>query len=479
MAKDKVLLEPNELPNLVSFSRLDGRNYLQWAQYIRTTLKGCKKLSHVEGNDLPRDDQSLKHILGKEKLPSLSEVFFIVRSEETRLSIMLDKGNSNTRFAMVIGKGPTKRSTFEGKLFTKSSHGEYCTYCKRPGHTKDTCYRLYGKEKLDNGTKFVNLEFSKFLKDNGVGESYREVEPIIKSLPFLTQDVQVQVQKVTKSTLVLEQVQMSEPDVSIPHSSIEEQVQLSKLENLQQFDVKIVFLHGDLEEEVYKEIPRGFYSHNEKNKYVLDLIINEIGKLGCKTSGVSIEQNHMIGEESPIIEKSQYQRLVGKLIYLSHTRPDIAYVANYARSVVDRRSISKYCMFMGGNLVAWKSKKQNVVARSSAEVEFRVMTQGICEGLWIKIILDDIKVKYERPIKLFCDNNSTISIAYNSIQHDKTKHIEIDKHFIKEKLDSGLIVTTHVPTRLQMADVFTKGLPTIRFQEFSGKLGMIDIHLPT
>ncbi|RDX77240.1 Copia protein, partial [Mucuna pruriens] len=163
-----------------------------------------------------------------------------------------------------------------------------------------------------------------------------------------------------------------------------------------------------------------------QRKYVLDLL-KETGKLGCKTSGVPIEQNHRIEcEESPIIEKSKYQRLVGKLIYLSHTRLDIAYV-----------------------VITWRSKKQNVVARSSVEVEFQVMAQGTCEGLWMKIILDNLK------------------------------HIEIDKHFIKEKLDSGLIVTAHVPIGLQVADVFTKGLPTTRFQELNDKLGMIDIHLPT
>ncbi|RDX82784.1 Copia protein, partial [Mucuna pruriens] len=75
-----------------------------------------------------------------------------------------------------------------------------------------------------------------------------------------------------------------------------------------------------------------------------------------------------------------------------------------------------------------------------------------------------------KPIKLFCDNNSTISISHNPVQHDRTKHIEIERHFIKEKLNSGLIVTTHVPTGLQVADVFTKGLPITRLQELNDKM---------
>ncbi|RDX97708.1 Copia protein, partial [Mucuna pruriens] len=96
---------------------------------------------------------------------------------------------------------------------------------------------------------------------------------------------------------------------------------------------------------------------------------------------------------------------------------------------------------------------------SIGEVEFRAIAYGICEGLSMKIILDNLKVKYEGPMKLFCENNSTISIAHNPILHNRTKHIEIERHFIKEKLDSGLIVLVHVPTGLQVIDVFTKGLP--------------------
>ncbi|RDX96210.1 Copia protein, partial [Mucuna pruriens] len=109
------------------------------------------------------------------------------------------------------------------------------------------------------------------------------------------------------------------------------------------------------------------------------------------------------------------------------------------------------------------------VAYSKQEAEFLAMAHGIGEGLWMTIILDNLKVKYEGPIKLFCDNNSAISIAYNPVQHDRTKHIQIDRHFIKEKLNNGLVVTTHVPTGLQVTDVFTKGIHVARFQELNGK----------
>jgi len=150
--------------------------------------------------------------------------------------------------------------------------------------------------------------------------------------------------------------------------------------------------------------------------------------------------------------------------------------ADYAGSIVDRRSTTGYCTFLGGNLITWRSKKQNVVARSSAEAEFRAVAQGMCELLWLKIILDDLRVKWEEPMKLYCDNKSAINIAHNPIQHDRTKHIEIDRHFIKEKLEEGLICMSYVPSGGQLADVLTKGLNSSNFHEIVAKLGMEDIH---
>ena len=122
--------------------------------------------------------------------------------------------------------------------------------------------------------------------------------------------------------------------------------------------------------------------------------------------------------------------------------------AIYTSFLVDKRLTLGYCMFFGGNLVTWRSKKQNMVARSNTEVEFWAMAQGVGELFWMKIILEDLREKYEAPIKMFCDNKLAINIAHNPVQHDKTKHIEINQHFIKDKLDNGLIATAHVPSGL-------------------------------
>jgi len=128
--------------------------------------------------------------------------------------------------------------------------------------------------------------------------------------------------------------------------------------------------------------------------------------------------------------------------------------------------------------VTWKSKKQSVVARSSAEAEFRAMAQGICELLWLKIILEDLRIKSDAPMRLYCDNKSAISIAHNPVQHDRTKHIEVDRHFIKEKLDSGLICTSYVSSQDNLADILTKGLNSNNFERIVSKLGMENTYSP-
>ncbi|RVW78772.1 Retrovirus-related Pol polyprotein from transposon RE1 [Vitis vinifera] len=215
-----------------------------------------------------------------------------------------------------------------------------------------------------------------------------------------------------------------------------------------------------------------------------------------------MDPNHKLGEakEEPVVDKKMYQRLVGRLIYLAHTRPNIAYlvsvisqfmhgprephlqaayrVLHYLKGNPGKGILSTtgYCTFLGGNLVTWRSQKQNVVARSSAESEFRVIAQGLCELLWLKIILDNLRINWDGPMKLYCDNKSAINIAHNPIQHDRTKHIEIDRHFIKEKLEEGVVCMSYVPSEHQLADILTKWLNSSMFHDLVFKLGMEDIY---
>ena len=153
--------------------------------------------------------------------------------------------------------------------------------------------------------------------------------------------------------------------------------------------------------------------------------------------------------------------------------------ADWVGSITDRRSTSGYFTFVGGNLVTWRSKKQKVVARSSAEAEFRGMSHGVCELLWLKKLLRDLGFNPKGAMKLHYDNKAAIEIAHNPMQHDRTKHVEIDRHFIKEKLDAGIIIFPFVGYEDQLSDVLTKVVSNSVFSNSLDKLGMRDIFVPT
>ena len=125
--------------------------------------------------------------------------------------------------------------------------------------------------------------------------------------------------------------------------------------------------------------------------------------------------------------------------------------------------------------MTWKSKKHDVAARSNVETEFKATTHGICKLLWLKIIMEYLGIEQEGNIKLYCDNKYEITIDHNPAQHDRTKQVEMDRHFIKEKLDCGLICTPYVSTNGQLADILTKGLSSHSFQQITSSLGMDNI----
>ena len=118
------------------------------------------------------------------------------------------------------------------------------------------------------------------------------------------------------------------------------------------------------------------------------------------------------------------------------------------------------------------------MARSSVEAEFRAVAHGICEVLWIKQLLEELKAASPLPMKVFCDNKVDIAIVHNPVLHDRTKHVEVDKYFIKEKLENGLIVMPYIPMVEQVADILTKGLPKKQFDDLVSNLDMNDIFKP-
>ena len=152
--------------------------------------------------------------------------------------------------------------------------------------------------------------------------------------------------------------------------------------------------------------------------------------------------------------------------------------ADWAGNITDKRSTSGYCSFVWGNLVTWRSKKQSVVARSSAEAEYRALAQGICEGIWIKRVLSELGQMSSFPILMMCENQAAISIAKNPVHHDRTKHVEIDRHFITEKVTNETVKLNYIPTKQQTADILTKALPRPNFEDLICKLGLYNIYSP-
>jgi hypothetical protein len=129
-------------------------------------------------------------------------------------------------------------------------------------------------------------------------------------------------------------------------------------------------------------------------------------------------------------------------------------------------------MFLRDNLVSWSAKRQTVVSHSSAEAEYCVIANGVAEATWLRQLLHELQAPPSRCTLVYCDNISAVYLFTNPVQHQRTKHVEIDLHFVREKVAIGQVHVLHVPTTSQFADIFMKGLPSSVFNEFRSSLNI-------
>ncbi|KAK4348782.1 hypothetical protein RND71_031537 [Anisodus tanguticus] len=137
-----------------------------------------------------------------------------------------------------------------------------------------------------------------------------------------------------------------------------------------------------------------------------------------------------------------------------------------------RRSTFGYCMFLGNNLVSWSAKRQSTLSRSSAEAEYRWVANMVSESCWLRKILLELHCPIQKATLVYCDNISVIYLSSNPVQHQRTKHIEIDIHFVRKKVARGQVRVCHVPSRYQIADIFIKCLPSVLFEDFRDSLSV-------
>uniref|UniRef100_A0ACD5X227 Uncharacterized protein n=1 Tax=Avena sativa TaxID=4498 RepID=A0ACD5X227_AVESA len=256
-------------------------------------------------------------------------------------------------------------------------------------------------------------------------------------------------------------------------------------------------------------------------------LLEKAGMGDCNPVHVPMEPRLKLSKESsnPPVDVTFYRSIVGSLRYLVHTRPDITFTVGYisrfmekpttqhmatvkhllryiagtrnygcryvkdkdggkligysdsdmAGDIDDRKSTSGVLFMLGRNPVTWQSQKQKVVALSSCEAEYIAATTAACQGVWLGRLLGDLLGKKDDIATIFVDNKSAIQLCKNPVFHDRSKHIETRFHFIRECVDDGKINVEYIGTEDQLADILTKALGRIQFQNLRERIGIVDI----
>ncbi|GJS78567.1 putative ribonuclease H-like domain-containing protein [Tanacetum coccineum] len=292
-----------------------------------------------------------------------------------------------------------------------------------------------------------------------------------------------------------------------------------------EIDVKSAFLYGTIEEEVYVCQPPGLKIHSfprqghagemmeifiSQDKYVAD-ILKKFDFSSVKIASTPIETNKALhkDEEAEDVEVHLYRSMIGSLMYLTSSRPDIIFAvyvcarfqlllkshtscgfrylkgqpklglwyprdspfdleafsdSDYAGASLDRKSTTGGCQFLGRRLISWQCKKQTIVANSTTEAEYVAAANCCGQVLWIQNQMLDYGFNFMNT-KIYIDNESTICIVKNPVFHSKTKHIEIRHHFIRDSYEKKLIQVIKIHTDHNVADLLTKAFDVSRLDE--------------
>jgi histone deacetylase 1/2 len=261
-----------------------------------------------------------------------------------------------------------------------------------------------------------------------------------------------------------------------------------------------------------------------QEKYTRE-ILARVGMLKCKSSVTPLSASEKLSKyEGDVLNPSdstKYRSVVGGLQYLTLIGPDLAFAvdkvcqflhaptsvhwsavkrilryiaftldvglrirktsstlvnafsdADWAGSIDDRRSTRGFAVYLGSNLISWSARKQATVSRSSTEVEYKTMANATAEVIWAESLLTELGVKFRRPSRLQCDNLGATYLSANHVFHARAKHIEIDFHFVRERVAKKLLEVRFIASNDQVADGFTKALPTHKLEVFRSNLNL-------